>query len=598
MKRHLHIWAAYSACSLLLIGVMCWLTATVLELDDDRRQMRRAAEFEEKVRLAMWRMDSLVAPLVGAENSRPYFAYTPFHPSERAYTRMFARLQPGEVLFPSPILSTIPEHILVHFQVEPSGEYSSPQVPVGNMLDLAESGYLTHDTVQARDRLLAEVEERTSREWFLERLPPEDSPVATALPTRVPGASLAVNRAQLDNQPALGLLSRQSMLNSNEWEARNVAYQQATVSGNTDADNKDPGNIVRGVMRPIWAGDALLLARRVTVGAETYVQGCWLDWPSLGQLLLSGLGDLLPAARLEAVDPASAAGDSRILASLPVRLLPGDPAVDPNGRLSPIRISLIIGWACMLLAVLAVGVVLRSAVMLSERRGAFVSAVTHELRTPLTTFRMYAEMLEAGMVPAEEQGHYLKTLRLEADRLGHLVENVLAYARLERNRSGGAVEIVSARELMDQVADRLRGRAEQAGMKLNTEMGPEAGDLRVEVDRSAIERILFNLVDNAGKYAAGEEDSVVRLCADKAGSHLLLKVWDNGPGVQPKDRRRLFKPFMKSARDAAYSAPGIGLGLSLSKRLASRMGGDLTLDADAEKGACFVLKLPVTPHLT
>ena len=241
MKRHLHIWAAYSACSLLLIGVMCWLTATVLELDDDRRQMRRAAEFEEKVRLAMWRMDSLVAPLVGAENSRPYFAYTPFHPSERAYTRMFARLQPGEVLFPSPILSTIPEHILVHFQVEPSGEYSSPQVPVGNMLDLAESGYLTHDTVQARDRLLAEVEERTSREWFLERLPPEDSPVATALPTRVPGASLAVNRAQLDNQPALGLLSRQSMLNSNEWEARNVAYQQATVSGNTDADNKDPG---------------------------------------------------------------------------------------------------------------------------------------------------------------------------------------------------------------------------------------------------------------------------------------------------------------------------------------------------------------------
>ena len=74
---------------------------------------------------------------------------------------------------------------------------------------------------------------------------------------------------------------------------------------------------------------------------------------------------------------------------------------------------------------------------LSERRGAFVSAVTHELRTPLTTLRMYTEMLADGMVPDEPRRRsYLQTLRAEADRLGHLVENVLAYSRLERNRRG------------------------------------------------------------------------------------------------------------------------------------------------------------------
>ena len=575
---------------------MCWLTATVLELDGDRRRMRLAAGFEEKVRLAMWRMDSLVAPILGAENSRPYFAYTPFHPAERAYTRMFARLQPGEVLFPSPILSALPEHILVHFQVDPGGEYSSPQVPVGNMLDLAESGYLTHDSVQARDELLAELEKRTSRQWFVDRLPPEDAPAAASLPTRVPGAAVADNRDQGDLQPALGLLSRQSLLNSNEWEARNVAYQQAaTVSGNAALGRESGGNISRGVMRPLWAGDALLLARRVTVGDETYVQGCWLDWPSLSRLLLGGLLDLLPDASLDPVDLASTPVGSRILASLPVRLLAGPPPDDLNGHLSPIRLSLIIGWACMLLAIVAVGVVLRSAVVLSERRGAFVSAVTHELRTPLTTFRMYAEMLEDGMVPAEERGHYLKTLRLEADRLGHLVENVLAYARLERNRSGGAVEFVSAERLMDQVSDRLRGRAEQAGMALRVEVAEEARGLTVAVDRSAIERILFNLVDNAGKYASSGPEPAVRLVAVAGVERLLLKVWDNGPGVAAADRRRLFKPFMKSARDAAHSAPGIGLGLSLSRRLASRLGGDLTLDTKVEEGACFVLSLPVAP---
>ena len=82
---------------------------------------------------------------------------------------------------------------------------------------------------------------------------------------------------------------------------------------------------------------------------------------------------------------------------------------------------------------------LAGVVALSERRAAFVSSVTHELRTPLTTFRMYADMLARGMVPdAERRQQYLETLRTEAERLTHLVENVLSYARLERGRGGAA----------------------------------------------------------------------------------------------------------------------------------------------------------------
>ena len=85
---------------------------------------------------------------------------------------------------------------------------------------------------------------------------------------------------------------------------------------------------------------------------------------------------------------------------------------------------------------MAIGLVLGGALSLSERRGTFVSAVTHELRTPLTTFRLYTEMLDEGMVASgESQRNYMKTLRSEADRLGHLVENVLSFARLERGRA-------------------------------------------------------------------------------------------------------------------------------------------------------------------
>ena len=102
------------------------------------------------------------------------------------------------------------------------------------------------------------------------------------------------------------------------------------------------------------------------------------------------------------------------------------------------------GWGAVLFAVLAAAVLLHGVMTLSERRAAFVSSVTHELRTPLTTFRMYAEMLARGMVPdAERRQEYYETLQSESERLTLLVENVLAYARLERGRKPQAQDRVT-----------------------------------------------------------------------------------------------------------------------------------------------------------
>ena len=101
--------------------------------------------------------------------------------------------------------------------------------------------------------------------------------------------------------------------------------------------------------------------------------------------------------------------------------------------------------------------------------------MTHELRTPLTTFRLYTEMLDEGMVaePAIPSEAYLKTLRGEADRLGHLVENVLAFARLERGRAVGGREIVRRPEdLVDRLVPRLALRARQAGMERSSARRP------------------------------------------------------------------------------------------------------------------------------
>jgi signal transduction histidine kinase len=207
---------------------------------------------------------------------------------------------------------------------------------------------------------------------------------------------------------------------------------------------------------------------------------------------------------------------------------------------------------------------------------------------------MYTEMLEGGMVPDEQKRQrYLVTLRTEAERLDHLVKNVLAYARLEKTRAGGQIESVQVLDLTERIKDQLSDRAGQSDMQLAVELSDPVAATTVRADRAAAERILFNLVDNACKYAADAEDRRIHIGAERRGDMLAVKVRDHGAGIGPEQARRLFKPFSKSAKEAAESAPGVGLGLALSRRLARGMGGDLVLDTGVPDGACFVFTLPV-----
>jgi signal transduction histidine kinase len=209
---------------------------------------------------------------------------------------------------------------------------------------------------------------------------------------------------------------------------------------------------------------------------------------------------------------------------------------------------------------------------------------------------MYAEMLAEGMVPDEQKRReYLNTLRAESIRLTHLVENVLAYARLERGRTDRRLESVGLEDLLQVFQDRLAGRAEQVGMKLCVAMPAEVSAETVRANISAVEQILFNLVDNACKYASSADDKRIDLECHVDDGMAILSVRDHGPGLSPGARRRLFRSFSKSAQEAAHSAPGIGLGLALSRRLARDMGGDLLYDYHIADGACFVLKLPLNP---
>lgn len=206
-------------------------------------------------------------------------------------------------------------------------------------------------------------------------------------------------------------------------------------------------------------------------------------------------------------------------------------------------------------------------------------------------------MLAEGMVQDEDRKRqYLNTLCSEANRLGHLVENVLAYARLERGSARSRIESLSLGQLIDRVKPRLTQRAEQAGMTLQVEGSEETLQSVVHVDVPAVEQILFNLVDNACKYAtpAASADKIIHLEAFPDRKFAMLRVRDHGQGISEEGARRLFKPFSKSAHEAAHTAPGVGLGLALCRRLSRSMGGDLRLEPVVKNGASFVLSLPLS----
>ena len=416
--------------------------------------------------------------------------------------------------------------------------------------------------------------------------------LADVLAGRLPSAPGVLTDPILCNENGQQLRYSQETLDALAFERRQELGRQATLARPASAP---PGVEVESAFEGRWLDGDLVLLRRVRRGDERSLQGTWIDWPALRASLLAQVAKVAPGSGLEPVGERDETAPGRRLALLPARLIPGPMLETEPQDWTPVRLSLAAAWAAALLGLVGVGSLLKSAVTLSQRRADFVSAVTHELRTPLTTFRLYTEMLAEDLVPAGERPSYLATLQREADRLWHLVENVLTFSRLERRGAATRVESLPLGDLLERIVPRLAERAAQAELAMKVDASAEISAQRVRVDLASAEQILLNLVDNACKYAPNPVQPTLHLAAARRGRHAVVRLHDHGPGIEPRERRRIFHTFHRSADRAAGSAPGVGLGLALSRRLARQMGGDLRLVA-SEEGASFELLLQ--PELT
>jgi signal transduction histidine kinase len=614
MNRSARTWILFSLCILLGFAALVAVTLSTLRMERSELQARRKAAVEEKVRLALWRMDSALAPLVVQESGRPYFQFNAFYPAGRSYARMNEGAGSEASLIPSPLLFTENPYVLLHFQIDAKDRFSSPQVPRRDPLPPAVQAQVKPGQIRIASVRLEELTRFLVPKVLRDQLEKSDQIAEVSVPLDLAPKEIK-QKVALSGDPQSSMNAQEFLARTKQASSVNLSPKSQEVYGystlgtgevlqTAETRNRPRSQswtqqvgvspeVREGPIKPLWFGSNLVLARRVSVGSQDYLQGCWLDWPAIQAWLKGTISDLLPAAEF-AASSGGHSEEGRLMAALPVRLVTGPvPSGIHTSTFSPIRLSLLLAWGCAFIASLSGALVLHRALQLSERRGAFVSAVTHELRTPLTTFRLYTEMLASDMVPDEQDRRsFLATLMAEADRLDHLVKNVLAYSRLESRRARANLEVLPLDELLERHQERLRQRAVQAGMAFVIDLREELKSARIRTDPSVVEQILFNLVDNACKYAIPAEDRTIHLEIFQEHSAIVLRVRDHGPGIAAQDRKRLFQPFSKSAREAAHTAPGVGLGLALSRNLARSLGGDLEYDATASEGAVFKLSLP------
>jgi len=311
MKRPWQVWLLFSACVLGVLAGMAWLTQQALKADERRQAAEGEAELDKRVNSALWRMDTELAPIIAEEVIRPTSAFRPH----------------GAAVKP-------PQFVLMQFEARDKGYWLSPQISewrsytpqIDELRDKVDLARLLAQLPETPLPLTVDADEKVQEAKWAElyaRNTGDTNPFEFVEGNRIaqPAVPESQNQeAQPAQQPAPNgpgmnrsadfeqrnkryqTAAQQSLINSSQRGANNppIAQAPAQQKPQKQVTKAQPEQV--GVSRPVWVGDRLILARRVSSGGQTFVQGSWLYWPKLKTRLLGETTDLLPKADLVPVN--------------------------------------------------------------------------------------------------------------------------------------------------------------------------------------------------------------------------------------------------------------------------------------------------------
>ncbi|HUU02121.1 MAG TPA: HAMP domain-containing sensor histidine kinase [Myxococcota bacterium] len=259
------------------------------------------------------------------------------------------------------------------------------------------------------------------------------------------------------------------------------------------------------------------------------------------------------------------------------------------------RHLMVIGEGSFLFVLLGILTFMLYRMIVQERRHmrhmqAFVASVSHEMKTPLAGIKSLLQTMAAGRVPARDQARLFAMGIKEAERLEHMIENVLISGNLRRGGLTLQRARLELRELIEAFIEHRRSYQIDMPDAIFFRWEPDTPEALVMGDSHAIHTILENLVDNAFKY--GGDSPRAEIVVRRESGRVTISVEDQGVGFPSERAADLFVPFKRVIEGKSSAQHGSGLGLSIARALAMHMGGELTAESDGPgRGSRFTLSL-------
>lgn len=218
-------------------------------------------------------------------------------------------------------------------------------------------------------------------------------------------------------------------------------------------------------------------------------------------------------------------------------------------------------------------------------RNDFINSYSHEFKTPIASINGFADLLLEKKLSPEEQRQYLEIIRDESDRLTSLAKNTILLSKLSSQRIVGKPETYNLGEQLRQCAI----ICSQSWMEKEQSFSGEMPDIYFTGDRELMQHLWLNLLSNAVKYTPQGGEISVDLT--QSGSNAVVNIRDTGIGMSKETQEHLFLPYYQA--DPSRSTQGLGLGLSISKRIVELCGGSISVESEIGKGSTFTVTLPL-----
>ncbi len=222
----------------------------------------------------------------------------------------------------------------------------------------------------------------------------------------------------------------------------------------------------------------------------------------------------------------------------------------------------------------------------------FIHNISHEIRTPMNGIIGFSELLNDPKLTSEEQEQYTKIVMDSSNQLINIIGDITEISKLQTNQVQVNTEKTDLNEIIEALSSEFQDKAKNKGITISLINKLIPPDNMVQIDKPKIYKILYNLIDNAIKFT---NHGGVEISSRLQNNQLIFSIKDTGIGIQQKDQELIFRNFSQSDKDITKIYDGLGLGLSISRKNARLLGGDISFTSVLNEGSTFVLKLPHYP---